>query len=132
MESPFAEELANEWILADDEKLEAAGWATWASIVSVKKDEELDMKRLQELMQHVEKEIHRSKNRVRYTMNNFIICVGSYVNELSADARALAQRIGTVKVNVGKTACHVPEAPSYIEKAIARGSLLKKKKTVKC
>jgi hypothetical protein len=43
-----------------------------------------------------------------------------------------AAKIGRVTVDVGATDCKVPYAPDYINKARARGSLDKKKKTVKC
>lgn len=132
VESKYAEELAEEWIKADDEKLESIGWSTWAGIVSTQKDTALNMARIKELMRYVEKNIHTAKNRVRYCMNTFIICVGSYVKELSSEAIETSKRIGKVSVQLGNTACKVPDAPSYIEKTIARGSLEKKKKTMKC
>jgi hypothetical protein len=65
-------------------------------------------------------------------MNNFIICVGSYVAPLSADAIAAAKKIGAVTVDMGDTACKLPVATEYIQKAKDKGSLGKKKKTVKC
>jgi len=132
VESQFAEELAEEWMASTHENTAAAGWCTWAGIVSVKKDEELNISRLKELIGYVEKNIHTSPNRVRYTMNNFIISVGAYVKQLTEEAKSAAARIGEVYVEMGGTACNVPEAVSYIEKSIVRGSLTKKKKTVKC
>lgn len=132
VESDYAEELADEWINADNEQIETAGWATWAGIVSVKKDSELDITHLQKLLKHVEKNIHQSKNRVRYVMNGFIIAVGAYVKELSAEATDIAQKIGKVHVDQGGTACKVPEAAAYIKKCVDHGTLDKKKKTMKC
>lgn len=51
---------------------------------------------------------------------------------LSADAIAAAKKIGTVTIDMGGTACKIPDAVGYIQKAKDRGSLGKKKKTVKC
>ena len=65
-------------------------------------------------------------------MNNFVICVGAYVQPLSAEAIATARKLGPVTVDMGNTSCDVPVATDYIQKAIDRGSLTKKKKTVKC
>lgn len=132
VESKYGTELAEEWIASDSETVAAAGWNTWAGLVSVKNDEELDMNRLRQLLAYVEKNIHGAQNRVRYCMNGFIISVGAYVKELSAEAVETGKRVGTVKVNMGGTACQVPDAPAYIAKSIGRGSLNKKKKTVKC
>lgn len=132
VESKYGKELADEWIRSGNEMIASAGWNTWAGIVSVKKDEELDIQHLRELMDEVEKHIHTAQNRVRYCMNGFIISVGAYVKELSAEAIEVGKRIGEVRVDMGGTACKVPEAPGYIAKSIERGSLNKKKKTVKC
>ena len=132
VESQYGQELAEEWIRSGDEMIASAGWSTWAGLVSVKKDEELDIARLRELLQYVEKHIHTAQNRVRYCMNGFIISVGAYVKELSTEAIETGKRIGKVKVDMGGRACRVPEAPEYIAKCIERGSLGKKKKTMKC
>lgn len=132
VENPHARELADEWITSADENVASAGWNTWAGLVSVKKDEELDLVRLRELLALVEKNIHTSANRVRYCMNGFVIAAGSYVAALTDEATALGRRIGPVKVDMDGTACKVPDAPAYIAKSIERGSLGKKKKTMKC
>ena len=125
-------EMALQWIDSKDAHIEAAGWSTLANIVSLKPDSELDMAVLRKLLQRTIKNIHSSPNRVIYTMNNFVICVGAYVKELSEEAIAAANEIGTVIVDTSGTACKVPAAVDYIRKAQARGSLTKKKKTVKC
>lgn len=130
--SPHGYELAKEWIESSKEHIANAGWSTLAHIASLVPDDKLDLPNLKTLLSRVVKEIHTAPNRVRYTMNNFVICVGAYVKPLSADAIAAANKIGPVTVNMGNTACKVPFAPEYIEKAKARGSLTKKKKTVKC
>ena len=65
-------------------------------------------------------------------MNGFVIGVGCYVKELSALAAEVGKKIGDVTVDMGNTACKVPFAPDYINKAKAKGTLGKKKKTVKC
>ena len=132
VESPFAVELAEEWTASASESVAAAGWNTWAGLVSVKKDEALPIPRLRELLRYVETHIHTAPNRVRYGMNHFLICTGAYVKELSQEAVDAGTRIGEVKVNMGNTACKVPRAPEYIARAVEKGSLLKKKKTVKC
>jgi 3-methyladenine DNA glycosylase AlkD len=124
--------LAMEWIDNKKEHIAAAGWATLSNLVALKQDAELDLKVLRSLLARVEKSIHTSANRVKYNMNGFIIALGAYVKDLSAEAVAAAKNIGVVMVDMNGTACKVPDAGAYIQKIKARDSLGKKKKTVKC
>ena len=130
--NPHGFELALQWIDSPKEHIAAAGWSTLANIVSMVPDENLDYPGLKSLLARVIGEIHTAPNRVRYTMNTFVISLGSYVKPMSAEAIAAAKKIGAVTVEMGGTACKVPAAVEYIKKATDRGSLSKKKKTVKC
>jgi 3-methyladenine DNA glycosylase AlkD len=130
--SPHAREIALEWIESGKELIAAAGWATWSSLVALKDDADLDVDELKRLLQRVQQKIHTAPNRVRYAMNGFVIAVGSYVQSLTALARQTGEKIGPVTVDMGNTACQVPFAPEYIDKVAARGSIGKKRKTVKC
>jgi 3-methyladenine DNA glycosylase AlkD len=125
-------ELALEWIESTKEYVAAAGWSTLANLVALQPDSKLDLPGLKTLLARAVKEIHSAPNRVRYVMNNFVICVGGYVPPLSKEAIAAAKKIGAVTVEMGGTDCKMPVATEYIQKAIDRGSLTKKKKTVKC
>jgi len=131
-ESAYGWELAMQWIESPKEKIASSGWSALAGVISMKPDNELDIAMIKKLLKRIEKEIHSSPNRVRYTMNGFVISVGSYVKELSELAVETGKKIGDVTVDVGNTACKVPFAPDYINKAKAGGSFGKKKKTVKC
>ena len=46
--------------------------------------------------------------------------------------RQTAEKIGTVSVDMGETACQVPFAPDYIRKIEKRGTIGKKRKSAKC
>ena len=131
-ESNHGWELAQEWIDSKKESIDSAGWATLTSLVSIKDDAELDIAELKKLLLRVERTIHTQPNRVRSNMNGFVIAVGSYVKELSELAQQTGKKIGPVTVDVGNTACKVPFAPDYIQKAIKRGTLTKKRKSAKC
>lgn len=131
-ESPFGMELATKWITSEKESVAASGWCTLGAIVSVKKDEELDIPQLKKLLKQVADNIHEAPNRVRSAMNGFIISVGAYVTALTETAIETGKHIGTVYVDVGDTACKVPSAPDYINKVIQKGNAGKKKKTAKC
>ena len=124
--------MALKWIESKDELIASAGWATLGFLASVKPDAELDLGELKQLMQRVQKTIHNQPNRVRYTMNCFVISVGCYVKALSALAVETAKRIGSVAVDMGGTACKVPSAVEYIQKVKDRGTIGKKRKTAKC
>jgi 3-methyladenine DNA glycosylase AlkD len=130
--SKYGFELAMEWIDTGKEQIASAGWATLSGVVAVTPDKDLDIPALKALLARVGKTIHAAENRVRYTMNGFIISVGAYVMPLTNDAIATSKKIGAVTVDMNGTACKVPDAVEYIMKIKARGSLGKKKKTVKC
>lgn len=131
-ESHFGNELALEWIESKDERSAATGWATLSSLVSIKNDDELDVAGLKKLLARVAKTIHQQPNRVRYTMNGFVIAVGSYVRDLTDTALETAQKVGDVYVDMSGTSCKVPAAADYLEKVQKRGALGKKRKTAKC
>jgi 3-methyladenine DNA glycosylase AlkD len=128
--SKHGRDMALEWIDAKKERLAIAGWATLSCLVSVVEDADLDLAELKGLLARVGKTIHQQPDRVRYAMNGFVIAAGSYVGPLRDAAMAAARKIGRVEVDMGDTACRVPYAPEYIEKAAARG--VKKRKSVKC
>lgn len=130
-ESPYALELAREWIDSDEEMIATCGWSTYANYVSVTPDENLDLAEIRTLLHRVESTIHQEKNRVRYTMNSFVISVGAYIIALNEEAKQVAAKIGKVHVDVGQTACKVPLATDYIAKVEERG-LGNKRKTCIC
>lgn len=129
-EGRYGHEVALEWIDSKDEMVARAGWATLASLVALKPDAELDLVELKALLKRVQKTIHDAPNRVRYVMNGFVIAVGTYVTALTETAVDLGKKLGKIEVFMGDTACQVPFAPEYIEKARKKGA--KKRKTVKC
>jgi 3-methyladenine DNA glycosylase AlkD len=131
-ESPYGWELGMEWIDSPKEKIASAGWNTLSGVIAMKADEQLDIAAIKKLLQRVQKEIHKAQNRVRYTMNGFVIGVGGYIKSLTKEAIEASNKIGVVTVDMGGTACKIPLASDYIKKMEASGRLGKKKKTVKC
>jgi 3-methyladenine DNA glycosylase AlkD len=130
--NPHGYVLALEWIESRKEPVAAAGWATLSSLVSIKPDSELDLAVLRKLLQRVTRTIHAQPNRVRYTMNGFVIAAGCYVPDLTQPALEAAGKISPVAVDMGGTACQVPDAAEYIRKVQQRGIIGKKRKTAKC
>jgi hypothetical protein len=131
-ESAHGHTLAMEWIASDRESVASSGWCTLSGLVALKPDQVLDIEELRTLLHRVESTIHHAPNDVRYCMNNFVISAGSYVSALLQDALRVGSNIGNVSVDMGNTACKVPFAPDYIRKVEARGTLGKKRKTVRC
>ncbi len=131
-ENKLGLELALQWIESKKEFVAVSGWATLSCIVSLRPDEELDIALLRSLLKRVVENIHTSPNKVKQAMNNFVISLGCYVAPLTAEALKAADKIGKVKVDVGDTDCKIPAATEYINKLKTKGTIGKKKKTVKC
>jgi 3-methyladenine DNA glycosylase AlkD len=132
VENPHARDLAMQWIKSKKEHVASSGWCTFSGLVATKPDEELDLAEIEKLLGTVVKGIKSAQNRERYTMNGFVIAVGSYVKPLAKQAKDAARKIGAVSVDVGETACQVPLATAYIEKNEAAGQAGKKRKTIRC
>lgn len=131
-ESKHARDLAMKWIGAKKESVASTGWNTYAAYVTVTPDEDLDLVEIKALLKQIEKTIDSAPNRVRYTMNGFVIAVGSCVLPLSKQAKATAKKLGKVEVDMHGTSCKVPLATEYIAKVEKMGRAGKKKKTTKC
>ncbi len=125
-------ELAMEWIKSKQEGVACSGWCSYAGLLAVKPDAELDLREIEGLLGKIVKEIHGAPNRVRYTMNGFVIAVGTYIRPLLKQAKAEAKKMGTVTVDMGETACEVRSAFEQIEKMEKSGRAGKKKKTIRC
>jgi 3-methyladenine DNA glycosylase AlkD len=131
-ENAAATELAKKWMNSKTPKIAASGWATYASYVSTKSDENLDLAELAGLLDIVAEQVHSAPDRVAYSMNNFLICVGCYVKPLLSQAKAAAKKIGVVQVDMGDTACKVPSATESIKKVELLHRVGQKRKSVKC
>lgn len=131
-ESPHARDLAMKWIDSKKESIATSGWCTYAGLVATTPDDELDQAEIKTLLQRVVNEIDAAPDKVRLTMNGFVISVGGYVKPLLKDAKRAAKAIGTVSADMGDTACKVPLAAAYIEKIEKAGRVGRKRKTTKC
>jgi len=132
VENAHARELAKEWMKSKKEHVASSGWCSYSGLLATKPDEELDLAEIERLLGTVVKGIMGAQNRVRYTMNGFVIAVGAYVKPLLKQAKATAKQIGTVSVDVGDTACVVPLSTAYIEKMEAAGCVGRKRITIRC
>ena len=124
--------LALKWIDAKKESVIRSGWATLCAIVSIRPDDELPLDTVAKLLDRVGREMPTATDDVRYTMNNFIICVGTYVVALGEAAIATARTLGKVEIDMGQTACKVPDAEPYITKCRRGKPVAPKRKTFRC
>ena len=125
-------EMALQWIDAKEEHIAVAGWATLGGIAAIKPDTEIDLLVYKKLLNRVGTEIHSARNFEKQAMNNFVIAVGTYIAALSEETKAVAKDIGTVRADMNGTACKVPLASDYIQKAVDKGIVGRKKKKLKC
>jgi 3-methyladenine DNA glycosylase AlkD len=132
VEHPAARVHAAKWIASKQEQIAAAGWCTWSGLAATQPDDALDMAEIEALLLSIPGRIGSAKNRVRYTMNNFVIAAGTYVKPLLPQAKKVAKQLGAVEVDVGDTACKIPLAGESIAKAEETGRIGKKKKTIRC
>jgi len=131
-ESKHALPLAQKWIDSKDPGIASAGWNTLSSYISITDNEELDIPFFKKLLDRAVKDIAKSPNRVKYTMNGYVIAVGSYIPALNEAAKQAAKKMGKVEVDMGDTACKIPDAITYIKKVEDKGYVGRKRKSARC
>lgn len=131
-EHPDGFALATQWIDSPKEGVAQAGWNTLGGLVATLPDAQLPLKELSALLDRVAKTMPTAPDDVRYAMNGFVIACGTYVAALGDKAIATARRIGKVEVDMGDTACKVPDAESYIIKSRRGAPVAPKRKTMRC
>ena len=131
-EHPDGFALAVKWIDSKKEGVAVSGWRTLGALATVVADDRLPVKQFSALLDRVAKTMPSASDEVRYAMNGFVIACGTYVAPLATRAIATARQIGRVEIDVGETACEVPEAESYILKNRRGAPVAPKRKTVRC
>lgn len=123
--SKYAGGRIDKWMKSKKEFIKATGYSVLASLL--KDGYELKKGTGSTYLQSIEKEIHTSPNRARYSMNTALIAIGAYCPELTEAAIKTAKRIGPVEVDHGETSCQTPDAVSYIEKTVGYNASKKKR-----
>ncbi len=123
--APGGSKQTDQWTSSKSEWIGCAGWHTLASLA--RQENGLKDAYFESHLKTIETKIHKSRNWVRYAMNNALISIGTRNRKLERGATAAARKIGKVEVDHGMTGCKTPEAVSYIKKAVAH----KKKMAVK-
>lgn len=131
-ESPFALELAREWLAASDDRSQNVGWLTYGKYLTLSPDEAIPQEEVKELLQRLKKEIHTAPNAIRYSMNQFIIYVGSYCPDLTDLALETAVVIKEVEITLATKGCRLPDPTAKIQKLKDSQRLGVKRKRVIC
>lgn len=116
--SPSGRRLAERWSAGKAEWTGAAGWNILTTLAMNHGPGDDDY--WGGHLNRIEERIHRSANRVRYSMNNTLIAIGSRNARLRKAALKAAKRIGGVEVDHGETGCRTPDAAAYIRKMAQR------------
>lgn len=113
-----AQACFEQWSRSKDDFTSAAAWSLVASMAVA--DQVVPDAFFESQLKFIEKQIHTSKNRTRYSMNGALIAIGTRNPNLEKKALEVAQRIGKVEVDHGDTNCQTPDAAAYIRKTNAR------------
>lgn len=131
-ETDIAQAVSDKWIADGRELYMSAGYSCYCWLLGNRRDEEFDADKISGMLETVEKTIHTQPDRVKYSMNNFVMTVGISYIPLHEKALRIAGAIGGVDVSMGKKKCSVPVAAEYIKKEADRGRLGFKRKNVRC
>jgi len=114
---PAAQKIP-QWTADEGEWVGTAGWNMLGTFALAQKELPADF--FSPYLATIQRDIHTRKNRVRYAMNNALICIGCRGGELLESALQIAAQIGKVEVDHGETNCATPDAATYIQKTLAR------------
>lgn len=131
-ETDIAQAVSDRWIASGKELYMSAGYSCYCWLLGNRRDEEFDREKLSTMLDRVEKTIHSQPDRAKYATNYFVLTVGVSYIPLHEKAVSVAKAIGTVDVFRGKTKCSVPVAADEIQRAVDKGRLGFKRKSVRC
>jgi hypothetical protein len=118
-EADIAQDVADKWIASGEDLRMSAGWSCYCWLLGNRPDSEFDQSKLADMLELVEKTIHNSPERTKYSMSNFVTTVGvSYVP-------LHEQAVETAKSSF-------PNAAQNIQKAVDQGRIGFKRKHVRC
>jgi 3-methyladenine DNA glycosylase AlkD len=116
-QTPFARACMIKWMKSKNEWVASAGWRLLT--VEAMREGEADSF-FAPYLDLIEESLHGAQNRVRHSMNNALIAIGSRGGALEAKALRAAKALGKVEVDHGDTECKTPDAAAYIAKTKAR------------
>lgn len=124
---PLAWRCLHEWIDHPNFRFRQSAYSLYGLILSKYPNDEINNEDVIKRVEHVKNVIHNEQNRVRYSMNSFVIAAGIYNAALTDFVKEASTEIGKVEVFMGETSCKVPFAPDYIEKVKSMNRIGKKR-----
>lgn len=112
----LAFECLHEWIDHENKRYRQAAYSLYTLIVMSYDNSLIDLSHVKSKLELIRSTIHEEENRVRYSMNSFLIACGIYLEQYTELAKEIGEEVGKVTVYMGKTSCKVPDAVPYIEK----------------
>ncbi len=88
--------------------------------ILLKNNEDIPDKIIENTLDYIKNNIHKRKNRAKYSMNNTLIAIGVYSEKFREEAIYISKEVGRVEVNHGDTSCKTPLAHEYIDKSLKR------------
>lgn len=131
-ETDFAQDVADRWIQSENELTASAGWSCYEWLLGSRGDDEFDVEKMKQLLSKVEQTIHDQPDRIKKTMNRFLVAVGVSFRPLHEDALQAAGNIGEVAVADGKKTKILTSAAETIVNAAVKGRIGFKRKYVRC
>jgi hypothetical protein len=124
----LVDELLYPYLESNLDRKKQVGYTVYSLILGSYDDDLIDYNHVKKMIEYIKQNIHDSDNRVRYTMNNFLIAAGAANKDITELSKVAAKHIGKVSVYMGNTSCKVPDAFDYIEKIEDKGYIGKKRK----
>ena len=118
--------VISNWLKHNNHRYRQVAYAVYSLMLA--SYEIIDINQVREIIEYISKNIHNEQNRVKYSMNSFVISAGIYLPELTEYCLDVSSKIGKVDVFMGKTSCKVPNASEYINKVIKMNRIGKKRK----
>ncbi|MEK5207909.1 DNA alkylation repair protein [Psychrobacillus sp. FSL H8-0510] len=131
-ESDIAQEVADKWIISDEELKMSAGWSCYCWLLGNRKDVEFSESKMSNMLDMVKNKIHESPERTKSSMNNFILTVGTSYVPLHEKALETAKEIGIVEVKRDNKKSSFLNAYDSIQTAVDKGRIGFKRKHVRC
>lgn len=126
--TPFAREKTEEWTTSKHEWTGQAGWNLLAQLAM---RGSLPDDYFAPYLERIERDVHRSANRIRHSMVMALCSIGMRSGTLEKEAVAAARRIGEVEVDHGETGCRTPSPEAYIRRARERRAAMARKRSAK-
>jgi 3-methyladenine DNA glycosylase AlkD len=120
----YAEKRRDLWMKSPKEFIRDSAYSSISS--GLKDGETISKTYLTQVLKKIESDIHKSKNFSKQAMNNTLIAIGVFREDLRKAALKTATKIGKVHVDHGLTNCKTPDAKDYILSAVEKRSKMKK------